>query len=198
MSAGAAELLGVPVSAAVPLQRHNPRLVLAVSLAELAALAVLIATASLSALALLVAVSLALALVSATNQHRVLAITAHGHVALSASARGWPRAVVGPVPGDLELPDPRGVGQPVDIGGVRWWVDRSAFAQLRHARGLLEADGQDDGREGEDHRRQDGDAVEVALDHGGPRRRRPEAAAEHLRQPAPSPAVQEDQEDEGD
>jgi hypothetical protein len=198
VASGAAELLGVPVSAAVPVQRRHPGVMLAAALAELVAFVLLVVTASLAALALLAVVSLMLLALSAANRHRILAITAQGNVALSASARGVPRAVVGPLPRDLSLPEPAGVGQPLVIEGVTWWVDRSQFGRLRHARGLLETDGEDDGSEGEDDRRQDSEAVEVALDDSGAGGRRSQSSAEHLRQPAAAPAVEEDQEDKGD
>jgi hypothetical protein len=201
--AGAAKLLGVPVQAVVPVQRLQPRLVLAMALAELAAVAVLIASASLAAFVALVVLSLALLLVSAANRHLLIAFTSQGNVALSTSRKGWPRAVVGPLPRHVDLPQPEGLGGPVQLDGATWWVDRSAFRFLRHAqavrqRELLEADGEDHGGEGEDHGDHHGDAVEVALDDRGPRRRRPEAAAEHLREPAAAPAVQQDQHDEGE
>ena len=198
VAAGAAELLGVPVTAAVPVQRRHPGVMLAASLAEVAAFVALVATASLDVLALLAVVSLVLLALSAANRHQVLAITAQGNVAMSASARGVPRAVVGPLPRDLSLPEPAGVGQPLLIDGVTWWVDRSDFGRLRHARALLEADGEDDGGEGEDDRGEDGEAVQVALDDGGPGGRRSQPPAEHLGQPAAAPAVEQDQEDEGD
>jgi hypothetical protein len=193
----ASNVLGVAVRAVVPVQRQDPRLMLAVSLAELMAAVALVVTVSLAALAALAVLSVLLVALSATNRHQVLAFTAQGHVALAASARGVPRTVVGPLPRRLALPEPAGIGQPIEMGGATWWVDRSAFKFLRHARKLLEADGEDDGGEGEHDRRQDGDAVQVALDHGGSGGRRAEAPAEHLREAAPSPAVQQDQHDQG-
>jgi len=196
--AAASEMLGIQVSTALPLQRHPPVVVLAISVAEIAALAFLILTGSIVGLALLVLVSLVLLIVDATNRHRVLAFTSQGHVALAASKKGQPRAVIGPLPGPLALPEPAGLGGPVQIDGVTWWVDRSAFRFLRDARELLQADGEDDGGEGEDHRHHDGDAVEVALDHRRPGGRRTEATAEHLGEPTAAPAVQEDQHDEGE
>src|SRR4026209_2266465 len=47
---------------------------------------------------------------------------------------------------------------------------------------LLQAYREDEGGEGEDDRGTDRDAVEVALDHRGPGRRAPDAAAEHVRE----------------
>jgi hypothetical protein len=196
VSSQASELLGVPVRGIVPLQRHNPVLVLAASVAELLALVVFIAATSLAALALLLAVSLVLVVLSVTNRHQILAITSHGHVALAANNKGWPRTVVGPVPRQQALPEPAGVGQPVELAGTTWWVDRSAFRYLRHARELLQADGEDDSGEGEDDGRQDGDAVQVAFDHRRPGGRRAEAASEHLREAASPSAVEEDQHDQ--
>ena len=63
LTGGASKLLGTTVASTVPLQRHKPSLVLAGSLAELAALAALIATGSLAAMLALVAFSIALAVV---------------------------------------------------------------------------------------------------------------------------------------
>jgi hypothetical protein len=198
IAAAAGKLLGVPVHAAIPLQRHNPSVVLAVSLAVLAAFAIFVATATVAAFVVLAVISLVLVAVSATNRRQVLAMTSQGHVMLSASLRGRPRAAAGPVPRGVPLPEPRGVGCPFEVSGQRWWIDRSAFERLRHARLLLEADGEDDGREGEDDGSQHGDAVEVALDHGGPGGRRSEAPAEHLRESTASAAVQQDEHDQAE
>ncbi|HEX3541238.1 MAG TPA: hypothetical protein VHT75_12465, partial [Acidimicrobiales bacterium] len=163
--AAAGEALGSPVAAVVPLQRHRPSVVLAATVAELVAFVALIATANVAAFAGLIAVSVVLLVVGATNRRQVLALTPRGHVALAASIRGWPQAVAGPADRHMVLPEPVGLGQAVDLGGTRWWVDRSAFGFLRHAREtlarleaddpetgrpgggrrLLEADGQDDG-----------------------------------------------------
>ncbi|MDQ1401347.1 MAG: hypothetical protein QOK20_3279 [Acidimicrobiaceae bacterium] len=198
IAAASTKVLGVPVHAALPLQRHNPSLVLAMSVAVLGAFVFFVATATLGSLALLVALSLLLVVVTATNRRQVLAFTSQGHVALSASLRGRPQAPIGPVPRRLPLPEPSGLGQPIQVGDTRWWVDRSAFERLRHARALLEADREDDGGEGEDHGRQDGDAVEVALDHRRAGRRRSESPAEHLGESAAPPAVQEDEHDQAE
>ena len=198
VTAGTAEVLGVPVNAAVPVQRRHPGVMLAASLAEVAVFVILIVTASIGALALLAVASLVLLGLSTANRHRIVAVTAQGNVALSASARGVPRAVVGPLPRDLALPEPAGIGQPVEIDGVTWWVDRAHFGRLRYARGLLEADGEDDGGEGEDDRRQDGEAVQVALDDGGSGGRRSQPPTEHLGQSPAPPAVKQNQEDQGD
>jgi len=130
-------LLGMPVGAAVPLQRHHPGLVMALSGAELAALAALVITADAGALIALAAVALALVAQAATNRRRVVAITSGGVVLLAASARGRPLVPLGPAPADLSLPAPSGLGVPVVLEGTPWWVERSAFARLRQARQLL-------------------------------------------------------------
>jgi len=192
----ASEVLGVPVTAVIPLQRHKPILILLTSLGELATLAILIATASLSAFMILSAMSLVLVIVSITNRHQILAFSDHGNVVLTASRKGWPRSVKGPVEGEMPLPEPVGLGRPVKVGGQTWWIDRSGFRLLRHARALLEANGEDDRGEGENDGDHDGDAVEVALDDRRSRRGRTEAATEHLRESPAAPAVQEDQHDE--
>jgi hypothetical protein len=122
---------------AVPIQRHPPALVLGLSLVEVAAFVALIATANLAALILVAAAAIGLLLLGATNRHRVLAITSSGVVLLVASAGGKPLAAIGPAPDDLALPDPAGVGAPVELAGGRWWVDRASFPRLRRARELL-------------------------------------------------------------
>jgi hypothetical protein len=143
LSASTAALLGVPVGVAVPLQRHHPGMVLALSGAELAALAVLVLTANAAALIALAVVAGALATQAITNRHRVLAVTSSGVVLLAASARGRPLVALGPAPADLSLPAPSGLGAPVVLDGASWWVDRSGFPRLRQARRLLSAGGDD-------------------------------------------------------
>jgi hypothetical protein len=187
----------MPVTAVVPLQTHKPTLVLAASVAELVAVVAFVASASLAALTMLVVASLVLLAVGATNRHQMLALTRQGHVVLAATTRGRPRSVIGPAPHPLALPEPGGIGRRVELGGTTWWVDRSAFPFLRHARELLQADGEDDGGEGEDHSGYDRDAIQVAFDDRGSRRRRPEAPTEHLGEAAAASAVQEDEHDEG-
>ncbi len=140
LQAGASKLLGTPVAAAIPLQRHPPAAVLVASLAEIGALAGLMATGSAAALAVLVAVSAVLVLIGATNTRRVLALTGMGNVVLAASVSGWPEGVVGPGPRDLDIPEPAGLGVRLDIAGTSWWVDRSSFRFVRRAR-LVQADG---------------------------------------------------------
>jgi hypothetical protein len=143
LTGGASKLLGTTVAATVPLQRHNPSLVLAASLAELAALAALVATGSLAALLALVIVSIALVVVMVTNTRKVVALTGKGNVLLSASLRGWPTGVVGPAPRNLDLPAPAGLGVKVEMAGETWWIDRSAFRLLRRARQFGAADTED-------------------------------------------------------
>jgi len=137
---GASKLLGTTVVSTVPLQRHNPSLVLAACLVELAALAALVATGSLGAMLALVVASIALVVVMVTNTRKVVALTGKGNVLLSASLRGWPNGVVGPAPRKLDLPPPAGLGVRVEIAGETWWVDRSAFRLLRRARDIAAAD----------------------------------------------------------
>src|SRR6266571_3808106 len=137
----AGKLLGTPVTAVVPLQRHQPALMLAASVAEVAALAALVATASLAALAVLVALAIILVVGLLTNTRRVIALTDQGNVVLSASLGGWPNGVVGPGPHHLELPEPHGVGVPVRLDSRTWWVDRSSFRFLRRALAVQAATG---------------------------------------------------------
>jgi hypothetical protein len=140
-AAGAAALVGVPVGAAVPLQRHHPGFVLGVSIAELAAVSWLIATASLASFTALLAMSALLGAVVATNSRRVLAMTGMGAVVLTATITGWPNGIVGPAERTLELPPPSGLGVRVRIAGREWWVDRSSFRSLRQARAMHGNDG---------------------------------------------------------
>jgi hypothetical protein len=144
---GAGTLLGTPVTAAVPLQRHQPALMLVASVAEVVALVALVATANLTALAVLVALSIILIVGLFTNTRRVIALTGKGNVILSASLGGWPNGVVGPGPHHLELPEPHGVGVAVKLEQTTWWVDRSSFRYLARARALLQSDSEDDSRE---------------------------------------------------
>jgi hypothetical protein len=139
-AAAATALLGVPVAAAVVLQRHHPGLVLGASVAELAALAWLVGTGSLAAFAGLVATSAVLTLVVATNRRRVLAFTSMGTVVLTASITGRPTGVAGPAERTLELPPPSGLGVRVAVAGGTWWVDRSSFGSLRRARTMPRPD----------------------------------------------------------
>src|SRR5580704_2230691 len=86
----AAQVLATPVEVVVPLQRHSPRLVLAASLAELAAFGVLIGTGTVAAMVALFACSAVLLGVVFTNTRRVLVLTTKGNVILTASTTGWP------------------------------------------------------------------------------------------------------------
>jgi hypothetical protein len=130
----AARLLGTPVSAAIPLQRHRPLVVLATSVAEIMALVGLIATGRLVAMGMLLVLSAVLVVVAATNTRRVLVMTTKGNVLLAASVTGRPEGIVGPVPRQVPLPEPVGSGVSVDIEGTTWWVDRSSYRLLRRAR----------------------------------------------------------------
>lgn len=132
--ARASNLLGSPVAAVIPLQRHRPAVVLAVSTAEIAALVGLMATGSPTAMVVLLVLSAALVMVVATNTRRVLVLTGKGNVVLTASVSGWPEAVVGPAPRDLTIPEPVGLGVSLNVGGSTWWVDRSSFRFLKRAK----------------------------------------------------------------
>jgi hypothetical protein len=134
LTAEAGRLLGTPVSAALPLQRHRPLLVLAASVAEIVGLISLVATGGLEAMGVLLAASAVLIAVAATNTRRVLVLTTKGNVLLAASVSGRPEAIVGPVARRLPIPEPVGIGVSLDIEGTRWWVDRSSFRLLARAR----------------------------------------------------------------
>src|SRR3954454_18588126 len=87
------------------------------------------------------------------------------------------------------------------VGHSALFVTRTARAppHLR-ADGIVasvEAQGEQHGREDEDHARDDGEAVEVALDHGGAGHRTAQlAAAEHVGEAAAPTGVQQDEEDQ--
>jgi cell division protein FtsW (lipid II flippase) len=130
-------LLGHRVVVAVPLQSQHPALVLALALAELAALAALMVTANLGAFVALVLLALALVVLAAVNRHRVLALSATGMVMLTASVTGRPLVLLGPAPADLVLPEPSGLEAAVQLQEQTWFVDRSAFPRLREARQRL-------------------------------------------------------------
>src|ERR1700730_11803403 len=125
--AGASKLLGTPVSAVVPLQRHHPGHVLAASVAEIGALVGLVVTGSLAMLIALVTLSALIVGLAVTNTRRVLAVTAMGNVVLTASLSGWPTGISGPTGTDVALPDPTGLGVSIALDGSRWWVDRAWF-----------------------------------------------------------------------
>src|ERR1700730_1600610 len=134
--AGASKLLGTPVSAIVPLQRHHPGQVLAASVAEIGTLVGLVVTGSLAMLIALVTVSALLVGLAVTNTRRVLALTAMGNVVLTASLSGWPTGISGPTRTDVALPEPAGLGVKIELAGNPWWVDRSWFGSLRKARAI--------------------------------------------------------------
>ena len=54
---------------------------------------------------------------------------------LAAGRNGRPRSVLQPVP-PTSLPPAAGIAAGVEIGGRRWWVDRSAYPLLRQAAAL--------------------------------------------------------------
>ena len=137
-TARAGQIVGRPVTVAVPLQHHPPGRVLASCAAELACFAVLVLTGSLAALAAVAAVAALLFGLAATNRRRLLAVTRLGSVELDATLRGKPTTVIGPAPDALVLPAPHGVGVPVELADGRWWVDRSHYPRLRRAREALE------------------------------------------------------------
>jgi len=136
-TARAAEVLGTPVTVAVPLQRHSPLHVLAWCAVELVTFALLVVTGSLTALLAVAVAGTVLFALAITNRRRVLAVTRMGTVLLSATLRGRATAAIGPAPEDLELPAARGVGAPVELGDGRWWVDRASYPRLRAARDAL-------------------------------------------------------------
>lgn len=129
----AAQLLGTPVGVALPVQRHPPHRILIACGVELAVFALLALTGSLVALAAFVVCSGALLALALTNTKRVLAVSRSGVAVLAADLRNHPLAPIGDAPAGLVLPEPRGIGVPVELADGRWWVDRVHFARLRRA-----------------------------------------------------------------
>jgi hypothetical protein len=168
-TARASEVLGTPVTVAVPLQRQPPVLVLGCSLVECASFALLVVTGSLGALAAVGTVGVVLLALAATNQRRVLAVTRMGTVVLSATLRGTATAAIGPAPEPLELPPARGVGAAVELRDGRWWVDRASYARLRAAREALQRghDATDAGPKGREGRPSPGAAGGPGATGGG-------------------------------
>ncbi|GAC1588120.1 MAG: hypothetical protein NVS3B21_03590 [Acidimicrobiales bacterium] len=134
------DILGAPVGIAVPVQRRDPRLVLGVCAVELVVAAVALITLSGIAFALTALAAVALVIVRASDQRRIVAITSSGVVVLAASLAGRPLAAVGPGPRDLRFPPPAGLGVQVRLGERTWWVERADFARLHKARELLGED----------------------------------------------------------
>ena len=136
LTATVAQLLGVAVSVAVPVQRVDPRVVLAVSAVEIAAFAAAVLTFSPIAWVITALAGVALVGVRLADRRHILAVTPHGVVEVAATAAGRPLAAVGTGPARLTFPAPSGVGVPIMVGPQRWWIDRSEFARLRRAREL--------------------------------------------------------------
>ncbi len=131
----AGEVLGTTVDAAVPLHSHHPALVLGTGTAEILLFVVLVLTGSVVVLAGLVVAVTAYVAFHLTDRRAVLARTAQGDVLLAAGRNGRPRSVLQPLP-TMALPPASGVAAPVEAGGRRWWVDRSAYPLLRQAAAL--------------------------------------------------------------
>ncbi|GAC1598340.1 MAG: hypothetical protein NVS3B21_23770 [Acidimicrobiales bacterium] len=140
LSLAVSEVLGTPVSIAVPLQRRDPRVVLGACAAQLATFALALMTLSEVAFLMTALAAVVLVGVRASDQRRVVAFTTSGPVIVSASLAGKPLAAVGSGPQNLTLPAPTGVGAPVRLGDRTWWVDRVDYPRLRRARELLAAD----------------------------------------------------------
>lgn len=136
LTATVAQLLGVAVSVAVPVQRVDPRIVLAVSAVEIAAFAAAVLTFSPIAWGITALAGVALVGLRVADRRRILALTPDGVVEVVATAGGRPLAAVGRGPARLTFPAPAGFGVPIMVGPNRWWIDRSEFARLRRAREL--------------------------------------------------------------
>ena len=141
-SAAVAHLLGVSVRAALPIQRIDPRVVLAAAAVEIVAFVLAVLTLSGIAFGATVLAAVALVGLRFADRHRIMAFTAGGIVLVTATASGKPVAAVGGAPREVMFPEPTGMGVPIYLGSDRWWVDRSAFAHLRRVR-ELEATGDD-------------------------------------------------------
>ena len=131
----AGDVLGTAVEGAVPLHSHHPGLLLGTGLAEILLFALVIASGAPAAMAALLVAAVAYVALHLTDRRAVLARAAEGDVLLAAGRSGRPTAVLQPVPA-TELPAPSGIAAPVEAGGRRWWVDRSAYPLLRQAAGL--------------------------------------------------------------
>lgn len=131
-----AQLLGVAVSVAVPVQRVDPRVVLAVSAVEIVAFAVAVLTFAAAAWVVTALAGITLIGLRLADRRHILAVTRDGVVEVAATAAGRPLAAVGTGPARLTFPAPAGVGVPIMVGPNRWWIDRSEFARLRRAREL--------------------------------------------------------------
>ena len=140
LSLAVSEVLGTPVSIAVPLQRRDPRIMLGACGVQLVTFALALITLSEVAFAMTALAAIALVGVRASDQRRVIALTTSGTVILSASLAGKPLAAVGAGPQALEFPAPIGLGAPVPLGDRTWWVDRTEYPRLRRARELLGQD----------------------------------------------------------
>lgn len=136
LTATVAQLLGVAVSVAVPVQRVDPRVVLAVSAVEIAAFAAAVLTFSPIAWGVTALAGVALVGLRVGDRRHILAVTPDGVVDVVATAGGRPVAAVGSGPARLAFPAPVGLGVPIMVGSHRWWIDRSEFARLRRAREL--------------------------------------------------------------
>ena len=138
LSASVAQLLGVSVGIAVPVQRVDPRLVLGAAAVEIAAFAAALLTLSGIAFGATVLAGVVLVGLRLADVRRVMALTEGGVVIVAATASGRPVAAVGSAPAGFRFPAPAGMGVRIDVGSDRWWVDRSEFARLRRARELQE------------------------------------------------------------
>ena len=140
LSLAVSEVLGTPVSIAVPLQRRDPRIVLGACAVQLGTFTVALITLSEVAFVLTALAAIALVGVRASDQRRVIALTTSGTVIVSASLAGKPLAAVGSGPRAFALPAATGLGAPVRLGDRTWWVDRTEYPRLRRARELLGED----------------------------------------------------------
>lgn len=128
----AGDVLGTTVDAAVPLHSLHPRLVIGAALVEIVLFALLIVTGSVVVLVALVATAAAYVALHLIDRRAVLALAAPGDVLLAAGRNGRPREAIHPVRRP-RLPEGKGLAVPMDLGGRRWWVDRSAYPLLRQA-----------------------------------------------------------------
>ena len=134
LTAQSSKLLGVPVGVAIPVRNHSPRLQLLVFGLQIATAALFVVTASPLALAAVCLIAVGMVAMFFSQRHRILALTAGGIVIMAASVRRTPLAQIGLLPPGTALPEPRGLGAPIDIDGRTWWVDAWDFPRLAQAR----------------------------------------------------------------
>ncbi len=131
----AGDVLGTAVDAAVPLHSLHPALLVGAGLLEIVLFGALLVTGSVVVLVALVVAAAAYVALHLTDRRAVLALAPPGDVLLAAGRSGRPRVALHPVR-TPRLPEGSGIAVPLEVGGRRWWVERSAYPLLRQAVGI--------------------------------------------------------------